>query len=224
MSFKGLVEMRCPGGCQPFEAEVWSFVRGDRDPDLREKIMAGEMNLLICPECNQTFYGEEPLIYYDPSMELFAFVFPASYEKEKSRWQEKMEADFANFQASLPEAQWLHDAPLLFFGIEGLQQMLVEEQGLLDEVEVIEHICVALGLSLYRSCISYARKRHIPSLLPLDGAVESMGKAERLRDRILKGLRKVLATNGQMETYRNYLAELEKNTQDKSIPPTCKKQ
>ena len=49
MSFKGVIEARCPRGCESFETEIWSFIHGRRSPELRETAQAGELNLLLCP-------------------------------------------------------------------------------------------------------------------------------------------------------------------------------
>src|SRR5271170_1359995 len=94
MSFKGAVEAQCPNGCESFTAEIWSFIRGDAQPELRLLVMFRECNLLLCPECNKPFFPDAPYIYFDPTAELLAFVFPESYRDKEKYWRDKMAGDF----------------------------------------------------------------------------------------------------------------------------------
>ena len=65
----------CPSGCEPFEVEYWSLIRADQNPDLKESILGGELNLVRCPECGTYFHHDEDLLYLDIPAELLVFVF-----------------------------------------------------------------------------------------------------------------------------------------------------
>ena len=54
-SIKGTAAVTCPNKCEEFEAEVWSFVRGDEDPGLKDAIIFGELNVVRCPHCDAIF-------------------------------------------------------------------------------------------------------------------------------------------------------------------------
>ena len=82
MALRGMIEAKCPKNCTPFETEAWSFIRGDKDETLREGILAGELNLLVCEECRSVFYPEAAVVYCDPVAELLVFSFPESYKAE----------------------------------------------------------------------------------------------------------------------------------------------
>src|SRR5258707_9593940 len=69
MSIQGEIVTRCPGCAEEFEAPVWSFVHGEKDPARRDQIKARECNLLLCPHCGAAFVPEVPWIYYEPAAE-----------------------------------------------------------------------------------------------------------------------------------------------------------
>ncbi|HOX22795.1 MAG TPA: CpXC domain-containing protein, partial [Elusimicrobiales bacterium] len=101
-SIRGVVEAKCPHCQAPeFEAEIWSFIRADSEPELKEAVLYGELNLLECPECKNFFYFESPVVYFDPQIELLVFLLPHSYEKEAVMWREKMASDFASIKQGL---------------------------------------------------------------------------------------------------------------------------
>ena len=118
MSLKGMVEVQCPNGCTPFEANVWSVIRLDGQVDLREQLMAGELNLLVCESCHRHFYYDSTVVVHEPETELLAFVFPEFYREEADRWKAKMEEDYAKMQKGLGPGA-LNYPPIMFFGLEG---------------------------------------------------------------------------------------------------------
>src|SRR5579885_2279700 len=127
MSFKGEIEARCPKGCEAFTTEVWSFIRGDQSPELRDAILWRECNLLLCPECGAAFFPEAAYIYYEPAAELMAFVFPESFREKADFWRKKMHEDFVTIKQSLGKEVTLLQEPEIFFGHEELAVLLEKE-------------------------------------------------------------------------------------------------
>ena len=64
------VSAKCPSCGEEFDAQAWSFVRGDENDDLRLALMYGEFNLLRCEKCDAFFHHEMPVVYFDPAAEL----------------------------------------------------------------------------------------------------------------------------------------------------------
>src|SRR3989338_4557025 len=136
MSFKGAVEAKCPKGCEPFDAEIWSFIRGDKSPELRLFVLFRECNLIMCPECETAFFPLEPYIYFDPSAELLAFVFPDSYRGKADFWRQKMRDDFLALKKNMGEEMFLRIEPQIFFGPEELALLLEKDDYCGEEREV----------------------------------------------------------------------------------------
>ncbi|HVA66447.1 MAG TPA: CpXC domain-containing protein [Elusimicrobiota bacterium] len=215
MAFKGLIEAVCPQGCESFETEVWSFVRGDKDAELRETLIAQELNLLLCPQCGAAFFPEAPVVYLDSAAELLAFVFPPSYRERESYWREKMASDFAAMRKALGEGALADMEPRIFFSFEDLSLLLEQDDYLDEEREVMEFFARDLGLSLYRVSPACARERRVPRSLPY-----VPGPAGATLESVSAGLEKLLRANASLESYRAYSEMIGKGL-EKKLPPAA---
>lgn len=215
MSIKGTIQAECPGGCESFEAEVWTLVRGDRDSELKEILLSGELNLLFCPACGKPFYAQEPVVYFDPPAEILAFIFPLSYQKEEAKWRAKMKADCELLkQSQLKENPLSFDAQI-FFGFEGLKNMLEGEIECGDETEIIEVMAGELGLKTVRVSPAYARSRGVPRVIPFSSGVLT-------RESAVEGIRKVFSVNDRLSRLGGFLKKLESDPAC-GLPPLVEK-
>ncbi|MBI3550986.1 MAG: hypothetical protein HY077_00585 [Elusimicrobia bacterium] len=219
MSLRGRIEAKCPKGCEPFDAELYSFIRGDTDPDLRLQVKARECNLLICDECEKPFFPEEPYIYFEPAAELLAFVFPESFRPNERYWREKMHADFEEMRKVLGAEFPLTVEPIIFFGVDGLAELLDFEDFRGEEREVMEWIAKDLGLSLYRVSPRYARDNDVPGSLPFSA---NGSRAAATRQGVIAGLEKLLAANDRLGAYRRYFDDLKSSKAGLPPPSTLK--
>lgn len=215
MSFKGQIEVKCPKGCEPFDAEIWSFIRGDKSPELRLLVLFRECNLIMCPECETAFFPPEPYIYFDPSAELLAFVFPESFREKEDFWRRKMQDDFVILKKTLGEGVSLEIAPEIFFGPEELALVLEKDDYCGEEREVMEMMASELGLALYRVSPSYARHKRIPGVLPY---VAAAGRPADKKSVIL-GLEKIVAANDRLTAFDRFLGDF-KASSGESLPPS----
>ena len=202
MSIKGVIEAKCPKGCEPFESEVWSFINGGRSPELREAVAAQECNLLLCPACGAAFFAEAPYIYFEPADDILFFVFPASFQAEEPRWRKKMAEDFLEFKKAMGDKLPLGQEPEICFGPERLATLLSEEDYRAEEVEVMEAVAQELGLPLYRVRRGFARRMGIPASLPYAPAKKGEGVT---RANLIAGLERLLAANDRLTAYQSYL-------------------
>jgi len=208
MSIKGLADVRCPGGCENEPAEVWSFVRGDEDPELRETLLAGELNLLLCERCGRPFYAETVVVYLDEAARLLAFIFPESYRADEARWRGKMGEDFARLRAALPKAAL--EEPRIIFGFEEIRRILADDDEMGDEVDVARFFCGKLGLDVRAVDRAFARARALPWELP-----SGRGKPSS-RENIMGALKALLKANDRLEGYRRWLEHFEAGQE---VPP-----
>lgn len=215
MSFKGEIEARCPTGCEPFNAEVWSFIRGDQSPELRERVLWRECNLILCPNCNAPFVPAAPYIYFEPEAELLAFVFPESFRDREDFWRKKMHEDFVQMRDTLKGVLGKDVEPQLFFGPEGLAQLLEDEDYRGEEREVMEMIAGELGLSVYRISPRIARELGVPAALPLAGPKG----AGATREALVRGLEKLLAANDRLTGCQKALERL--RDPKEALPPAA---
>lgn len=201
MSFKGVVEGRCPKGCETEEVEAWSFVRGDANPELREVLLAGELNLVLCGNCGEPYYAEAVVIYLDEKAGLLAFIFPESYRSDETRWRGKMEEDFAQLRAAMPDLQVAR--PRVYFGFEEIRRDLQADDDMGDEVEVAHFFDEKLGLEIHAVDRAFARERNLPWEVPL-----GRGKAFT-RENALEAVSSLLKVNDSLQGYGRWKSFLE---------------
>ena len=213
MSFQGSIEANCPSCTDGFTAPVWSFVHGGKDAVLREQAKASECNMLLCPSCEKAFMPEAAWIYYEPDAEILAFVFPVSYRAEEAKWREKMKADFAAMREALGDHLPVGHEPEVFFGPEGLAQLLEFEDWRRDERDVMAYYAKDLGLSVYRSSPVWARENAAPSWLPYAGKTPT-------RASLVEGIKKLVAANDRLTAWADYLVKLEKDP-GAGVPPAA---
>lgn len=211
MSFRGSIEARCPKGCE-VEVETWSFVRGDKDAYLRNALLAGELDLVLCPECGRLFRPESPMVYYDLSAELLVFVFPESCAKEEERWRKKMSEDLGVMRRSMGADLPIAVEPMLLFGLEPLRELLKSEDSLEDEVDVAREFCKGLGLKMRRVLRSHARVLGLPRLLPCRPEEKDTPMTQKAA---LAALDALLAADDALESYAKWRREIA----SKGLPP-----
>ena len=79
MSEKRIEKIRCPKCGGEHEFTIWNRINTELDPDLREKVISGELFRTVCPSCGQTIdviypclyhqMGDKFMIYYAPGQE-----------------------------------------------------------------------------------------------------------------------------------------------------------
>ena len=199
MSFLGRVPGSCPRGCEAGEYEVWSFVRGDKDENLRLTLLTGELNIVICETCGQPFFPDASLVYVDRRVGLTAFVFPETYKAEEGKWRAKMAEDFATMSGTLGADMPLNEPPEIFFGYEAIRQALQGDDDREDEAAVADWLLKGLGLIPYNVDPGYARRKALPRFVPLSGPKWSPEAAK-------KGVEALLKANDRLVSFAGWRA------------------
>jgi hypothetical protein len=187
MATKGAFRVECPHCGESFDADFWTVVRGDRDHDVKELILSGEFDLLVCPHCEAMFQHEEPFLYIDPDKDLLAFVMPETYLEKKDEWIARMKKDYEPLRASLSSGQGIVSEPLYLFGLGPLTALLEGDRDREEETEVMEFMAREDGLHLLPVKPAAARELDIPFSIPmpagLSGRAAALKAAENLRVR-----------------------------------------
>jgi len=207
MSTKGVFRVECPHCGECFDADFWTVVRGDRDHEVKELILSGEFDLLMCPNCEGMFPHEEPFIYLDPGRDILAFVMPESYAAEKEKWLTRMRADYAPVRASLTANHGLLSDPVYFFGLGPLSELLESDRDREEETEVMEFMAREAGLCLLAVKPAAARELDIPFTLPIAKGLSGRAAA-------LKAALELLAKNDALLRLKNLAAALAAGSDD----------
>jgi hypothetical protein len=195
MSYLSNEEITC-SHCQfPNEAEVWSIINVREDPELRDLLLGGELNMAECSACKEIFYAEHFVIYHDPDFELMAFVYPFSYRDQKSEWEEKTRGDFQMLQQGL-EAEVIRYQPVTLFGLDELIQMVEWDEEASVQSDIVEALARQNGLSVYHLKKSVARQKSLPMVLPYKEDAQPT-----VRESVLAGLTEIHAINDRLFLY-----------------------
>jgi len=214
MSFQGEIELRCVKCREAFETPVWSFVSGS-DETLRNQIKARECNLLLCPHCNEAFMPDVSWVYYEPEAEILAFVFPESWSADEPKWRGKLAEDFPRIKAALGDRLSADFEPAVFFGQDGLGELLEAQDWRVDERDVMAYYAKDLGLKIYQASPRWARANAAPAELPY------VGNGTPTRAGLIAGLKKLVAANDRLTAWSEFLAKFEKDARAE-VPPAAR--
>jgi hypothetical protein len=74
----------CPCG-QEFSGQAYEYINVADDPQLRYVVLAGLINVAVCPNCGRRAAISMPFIYSDPAYDLLAYVHPRGDAPEDAR-------------------------------------------------------------------------------------------------------------------------------------------
>lgn len=182
----------CPQGCEPFEAERWTFINATQDPELKEAILGGELNLFCCPECQSFFHGDTDLIYLDEEMQLLVFAFSSKNRRKRKELAAKMEQDYKLLKDTLFKQVHLDVGPMYVFGLEELKEVLLREQQRTDESQAIAAAAATLGFKVACLDPQWARENDFPLYTAAGADETAKAFAECARKVLQEGLRSPL--------------------------------
>jgi hypothetical protein len=201
MSFLIEQEIECPSCKFPNRVEVWSVVNVKEDPELKDILLGGEMNMAECESCKHVFYAEHFIIYHESDRELMAFVYPFNHRDDAARWKEKTAVDFAGYQENAGKDGALTYPPVTLFGLDELVQLVQNEEEIQMQGDIVKALANEHGFEIKMLGAARARELKLPTVLPLSEGAD-------LRERVRLGLENLLRINERLFIYRNLLNEM----------------
>jgi DNA-binding phage protein len=130
------ITLSCPACSAPTTAEVWRVVDVGQQPDLKRRLLRGQLNVITCPSCSNLTAVATPLAYHDPDKGLFLILLPTQLGLSGEQ-QEKTIGEFTNLvMNSLPAEQrkgYLFQ-PKTLFSMESLRSEILRADGITDEM------------------------------------------------------------------------------------------
>lgn len=191
---------------EEFRGTVWTAIHAGVDPELKDLLMGGELNMVACPKCGFVSFQDNFLIFQEPEDELVAYVYPENQEELRAEMHGLMMAGFKEAQLGFPEKERLAYDPVLFFGLESLVEMIQEELDWTEQSDVAEAICREKKLGYIRIRPSESRRLKLPRVLPRAGTA-----ALPDRTAVIQGFKALLAENGLLTLYTQRLQDIEKD-------------
>jgi hypothetical protein len=210
MSISYQEKVKCSCG-ETFETDLFQSISVQENPELKELLLAGEINVVKCSSCFQMLYAERFVLYHDTAEELIAFVYPRDMEAQADDIKSQMQRSFADLQAALPEKQKIAYQPVLVFGLDELCALIHLEEDRTDEADIVSVLCGEMGLLKKKLSKDAARRLGIPTVLPLSGEAAPKEDAAGFRARLIQGLKVILHSNDRLQHYKKLLEQVESN-------------
>jgi hypothetical protein len=102
MSAGGNLDIACACG-HHFKAWIWQSANVTTSPELRDLVLAGDMNVVRCPSCGDRFHVEIPFLYHDMAAREWIWVHPAAYEEESGTVRAKALEMWDEVSRAFPE-------------------------------------------------------------------------------------------------------------------------
>lgn len=193
--------------CQfPNSVEIWSIVNVKEDPELKDLLLGGELNMAECTSCKKIFYAESFMLYHDPDAEMLAFVYPFGNRNERESFEEKTQQDFTALKASSPNAASFTYAPLTFFGLDELVRLIEDEDEMEIQSEIVKAIAPKLKIPVADLRPSVARQQKVPRVVP------GFSSSDRFnREQLLSALQRIEDENNRLSVYTRWLQTTAEN-------------
>jgi hypothetical protein len=131
-----VIQLTCPNCRTPFRAQVFTLVDVGKQPELKNYLLAGQLNLAVCPNCGTPVMIAAPLIYHDRAKQLLLVHFPQQLNTRPEE-QERFIGDAVNIirrdlPPNTPQGYLL--APKRFLTLNSLVDTVLEADGISREV------------------------------------------------------------------------------------------
>jgi hypothetical protein len=130
------VQITCPNCRTPFRTGIFSLVDANEQPELKQALLAGQLNLAQCPNCGSASMLGAPLVYHDSDKQLCLLYFPQELNARPED-QERFIGDTTNFiikslPADKPRGYLLR--PKRFISLQSLIDAVFEADGISKEM------------------------------------------------------------------------------------------
>lgn len=190
------IDIECTQCGEEYRGAVWVAIHAGEDPELKDLLQGGELNLVACPECSFVEFQERFLIYQEPAAELVAYVYPEAQKEREGELRAGMLTGFNEAQETMPKQKRLDYEPLLFFGLASLIELLENEDALAKQSQVAQAICKQHNLGMVLLSPTQARRRSTVRVLPRTGSETTPSRAD-----VLQGIDRLLEINPVLDFY-----------------------
>ena len=137
MSEKNSYRITCPRCRHEQTVELYESINVKTDPALRDLLMANQVNVVTCGNCEFGFRVDKTLVYHDPARRVLIYWIPAA-EADYEQGEEQFGELLRQMNAVLPDDLRAPEVHLVFSRTELVERIFLLEAGLNDRL--IEYI------------------------------------------------------------------------------------
>lgn len=131
-----LARVTCPNCGASFGAPIEQILDVEMDPSAKARLLAGQVNLVVCPSCGFASTLDLPFIYHDPRKELALIYMPMAAGRTDLERQQAIGALSRAVISTMPQEQrkgYLLN-PQVFLTYESLVNRVLEADGVTPEM------------------------------------------------------------------------------------------
>jgi hypothetical protein len=131
-----VIQLTCPNCRNPMRAQVFTLVDVGVQPELKNYLLAGQLNVAVCPNCGTPAMIAAPLLYHDPEKQLFLIHFPQQLNARPEEQERFIGEATSMIMRTLPAdaAKGYLLAPKRFLTLNSLIEAVLEADGISREM------------------------------------------------------------------------------------------
>ncbi len=138
MSQKRTHEIACPFCGREQTVDLWDSLDVDRDPELREALLAGRINRVECAGCRKSFRIDLPLVYHDRERDVFIHYEPLAGGRTLEQAEQGFREAVRELQKAWPPDVVPPEIHLVIEWSELVERVFLLEEGL--DARLVEHV------------------------------------------------------------------------------------
>lgn len=129
-------QISCPRCQSPMIADVHQVIDVGQQPELKQRLLSGQLNVAVCPSCGAAGQLSTPVVYHDPKHELFMLYIPSEMpmgQVEREQWIGRLTRQVVE---NLPPEQrkgYLFQ-PQQIINMETFMEKVLETEGITKEM------------------------------------------------------------------------------------------
>lgn len=204
MSTYNDIDITCEECGHEFRGTIWTAIHAGQDPELKDLMLGGELNLVMCPECAHVAYQDHFVLYQDPSAEIIAYIYPEIQAGQAEDLRQRMMEGFQEAKMFYENERPITYEPILVFGLESFIEMMRAEDDRAEQSQIAEIICGENNIPMIRLTPNQARALTTVRVLPTTGETKNA-----TREEVLKGIKRLLEINPELSLYASLKKQIE---------------
>lgn len=129
-------QLTCPNCGTPYMADIYQVIDAARQPQLKQMLLSGQLNVAVCPNCGAGGRVATPLLFHDPAHELFMVHIPQEMNLDQVQREEmigRMVSQVVN-QTPAEQRKGYMLQPQTILTMQGFMEKVLETEGITPEM------------------------------------------------------------------------------------------
>lgn len=137
MSQTNIYPISCPKCGAGGDATLFDSINATENPELRDQLLANDINTVRCGSCQFTYRVDKPLLYNDPGHKVMIYLIPTP-DDDQLEGERLFRTHMAQMTSAMPADMDLPQVHLVFSRTELVERIFLLEAGL--QPRVMEYI------------------------------------------------------------------------------------